>query len=56
MLIIPTTLTKTYKERNVPIQSKMKNQLQKYVQIRWVMETDALFVTLDSYKMSKKEF
>ncbi|WP_338753425.1 site-specific integrase [Bacillus sp. FJAT-52991] len=36
--------TKTYKERIVPIQLKMKNQLQKYIQIRGVMETDAFFV------------
>ncbi|WP_040204307.1 tyrosine-type recombinase/integrase [Neobacillus jeddahensis] len=48
--------TKTYKERIVPIQSKMKNQLQKYIQIRGVMETDALFVTLDGEKMSKRQF
>lgn len=47
--------TKTYKERIVPIQSKMKNQLQKYIQIRGVMETDALFVTLDGEKMSKRQ-
>lgn len=48
--------TKTYKERIVPIQSKMKNQLQKYIQIRGVTETDALFVTLDGEKMSKRQF
>lgn len=48
--------TKTYKERIVPIQAKMKNQLQKYIQIRGVMETDALFVTLDGEKMSKRQF
>jgi integrase/recombinase XerD len=48
--------TKTYKERIVPIQAKMKNQLQKYIQIRGVMETDALFVTLDGGKMSKRQF
>ncbi|TKI25014.1 phage integrase family protein [Bacillus pumilus] len=48
--------TKTYKERIVPIQSKMKTQLQKYIQIRGVMVTDALFVTLDGEKMSKRQF
>ncbi|WP_419159828.1 tyrosine-type recombinase/integrase [Rossellomorea sp. BNER] len=48
--------TKTYKERIVLIQSKMKNQLQKYIQIRGVLETDALFVTLDGEKMSKRQF
>ncbi len=34
--------TKTYKERLVPIQSKMKTQFQKYIQIRGVLETDCL--------------
>ncbi|MGM7724367.1 tyrosine-type recombinase/integrase [Metabacillus sp. Hm71] len=48
--------TKTYKERLVPIQLKMKNQLQKYIQIRGVMETDSLFVTLDGEPMSKRQF
>jgi integrase/recombinase XerD len=48
--------TKTYKERIVPIQAKMKNQLQKYIQIRGVVETDALFATLDGEKMSKRQF
>jgi len=48
--------TKTYKERIVLIQAKMKNQLQKYIQIQGVMETDALFVTLDGEKMSKRQF
>ncbi|MEH7653451.1 tyrosine-type recombinase/integrase [Bacillus safensis] len=48
--------TKTYKERIMPIQSKMKTQLQKYIQIRGVMETDALFVTIDGEKMSKRQF
>ncbi|WP_227939716.1 tyrosine-type recombinase/integrase [Alkalihalobacillus deserti] len=48
--------TKTYKERLVPIQSKMKTQLQKYIQLRGVMETDALFVTLDGKQKSKRQF
>lgn len=34
----------------------MKTQLLKYIQIRGVMETDALFVTLDGEKMSKRQF
>lgn len=48
--------TKTYKERLVPIQEKMKNQLQKYIQLRGIMETDALFVTLGGELMSKRQF
>jgi integrase/recombinase XerD len=48
--------TKGYKERLVPIQSKMKKQLQKYIQIRGVLDTDALFVTLDGKPMSKRQF
>ncbi len=48
--------TKSYKERIVPIQTKMKTQLQKYIQIRGVMETDSLFVTLDGEPMSKRQF
>jgi len=47
---------KTYRERLVPIQEMMKNQLQKYIQIRGIMETNALFVTLDGEPMSKRQF
>lgn len=48
--------TKGYKQRLVPFQSKMKKQLEKYIQIRGVVETDALFVTLDGERMSKRQF
>ncbi|WP_024425353.1 hypothetical protein [Bacillus safensis] len=48
--------TKTYKEWIVPIQSKMKTQLLKYIQIRGVMDTDALFVTYDGEKCLKGNF
>ena len=47
--------TKTYKERFVPIQNKMKQQLQKYLQIRGIAESDALFLTLDNIPMSKRQ-
>lgn len=48
--------TKTYRERLVPIQSKMKQQLQKYLQIRGTTQSDALFLTLDDTLMSKRQF
>ncbi|MGV4321355.1 tyrosine-type recombinase/integrase [Bacillus mojavensis] len=48
--------TKTYKERFVPIQSKMKTQLKKYLQIRGETRCDALFLTLDDTPMSKRQF
>lgn len=48
--------TKTYRERLVPIQNKMKQQLQKYLQIRGIIDTDALFLTLDNTTMSKRQF
>ncbi|WP_346200675.1 tyrosine-type recombinase/integrase [Caldifermentibacillus hisashii] len=48
--------TKTYRERLVPIQNKMKQQLQKYLQIRGTTECDALFLTLDDTPMSKRQF
>jgi integrase/recombinase XerD len=48
--------TKTYRERLVPIQKKMKHQLQKYLQIRGKTESDALFLTLDDTSMSKRQF
>ncbi|MDQ0205227.1 tyrosine-type recombinase/integrase [Alkalicoccobacillus murimartini] len=48
--------TKTYKERLVPIQNKMKTQLQKYIQVRGRLDSDSLFVTLDGKAMSKRQY
>jgi integrase/recombinase XerD len=45
---------KSYRERLVPIQATMKEQLKKYISIRGYVETDALFVTVDNTPISKR--
>jgi integrase/recombinase XerD len=45
---------KTYRERLVPIQSEMKKQLKKYISIRGVVESDALFVTIDETPLLRR--
>lgn len=45
---------KTYRERLVPIQSEMKKQLKKYLSIRGVVESDALFVTVDGTPLLRR--
>jgi integrase/recombinase XerD len=46
---------KSYRERLVPIQSRMKEQLRKYLQIRGNAVTDSLFITLDGTTLSKRQ-
>ncbi len=46
---------KGQRERLVPFQSKMKDQLRKYIAIRGVLETDALFVTIDNTPLTKRQ-
>lgn len=46
---------KGYKERHVPIQTTMKKQLAKYVQLRGQLETDILFVNIDNGPISKRQ-
>lgn len=45
--------TKNHYHRYVPIQSKMKEQLRRYLQLRGACESDALFVTLDGTPMQR---
>lgn len=45
---------KSYRERLVPIQATMKQQLKKYIAIRGYVETDALLVTIDNTPLSKR--
>lgn len=45
---------KSYRERLVPIQKEMKNQLKKYIAIRGYVESDALFVNMDGTALSKR--
>ncbi|WDL92791.1 tyrosine-type recombinase/integrase [Bacillus sp. HNR-4] len=45
---------KTYRERLVPIQREMKQQMKKYIAIRGYIETDALFVTIDGTALTKR--
>jgi integrase/recombinase XerD len=45
---------KTYRERLVPIQREMKNQLKKYVSIRGHLESDALFVTIEGTRLTRR--
>jgi integrase/recombinase XerD len=46
---------KSYKERLVPIQKTMKEQLKRYLAIRGVLETDALFITIDEEPLTKRQ-
>lgn len=46
---------KTYRERLVPIQSRMKEQLRRYLAIRGNVVTDSLFITLDGTPLSKRQ-
>ncbi|MFE8695966.1 tyrosine-type recombinase/integrase [Cytobacillus sp. FJAT-53684] len=45
---------KSYRERLVPIQNDMKQQLKKYIAIRGYVESEGLFVTVDGTKLSKR--
>lgn len=45
---------KTYRERLVPIQNEMKKQLRKYIAIRGVVESDALFVSVDGTPITRR--
>ncbi|MCE7792630.1 tyrosine-type recombinase/integrase [Salipaludibacillus sp. CUR1] len=45
--------TKNHFHRYVPIQSKMKEQLRRYLKIRGTCETEHLFVTLDGKPMTR---
>lgn len=45
---------KSYRERLVPIQKDMKHQLEKYIAIRRYGECDALFITIDGERLSKR--
>lgn len=45
--------TKNHLHRYVPIQSKMKEQLKRYMRIRGTCETERLFVTIDGTAMKR---
>jgi integrase/recombinase XerD len=45
---------KSYRERLVPIQKVMKDQLKKYIAIRGYVESDALFVTVDGTRLTRR--
>lgn len=45
--------TKNHYHRYVPIQTKMKEQLRRYLQLRGTCETEALFVTLEGQEMKR---
>ncbi|TXC89882.1 tyrosine-type recombinase/integrase [Metabacillus litoralis] len=45
---------KSYRERLVPIQTTMKKQLKKYIAIRGYVESEALFVTIDGGRFTKR--
>jgi len=53
--VVRITNTKGGYERFVPIQSRMIDQLKKYVSIRGQIETDYLFVTQDNTPISKRQ-
>jgi integrase/recombinase XerD len=45
---------KTYRERLVPIQKEMINQLRKYIAIRGELGSDAFFVTVDGTRLTRR--
>lgn len=45
---------KSYRERLVPIQNEMKQQLKKYIAIRGYVESEALFVTIDGTRLTRR--
>ncbi|WP_096187948.1 tyrosine-type recombinase/integrase [Evansella halocellulosilytica] len=45
--------TKNHFHRYVPIQSKMKDQLRRYIKLRGICETEYLFVTLEEKAMTR---
>ena len=47
--------TKGYKRRYVPIQKQMKEQLQKYINIRGALDHDYLFVSVDDRPLTKRQ-
>jgi site-specific recombinase XerD len=47
--------TKGYRQRYVPIQKQMKEQLQKYLSIRGVLDHDYLFVSVDDTPLTKRQ-
>ncbi|MBD7965378.1 tyrosine-type recombinase/integrase [Fictibacillus norfolkensis] len=46
---------KGHRERLVPFQARMKDQFKKYIAIRGVIETDALFITIDNTPLTKRQ-
>lgn len=47
--------SKTYRERIVPIQKTMREQLEKYIAIRGIVESTSLFVTIDGTSLTKRQ-
>ncbi|EKN67073.1 site-specific integrase/recombinase [Neobacillus bataviensis LMG 21833] len=45
---------KSYRERLVPIQKEMKNQLKRYLSIRGKVENESLFISIDETPISKR--
>jgi integrase/recombinase XerD len=45
---------KSYRERLVPFQKDMKQQLKKYIAIRGFVESEAIFVTVDGTRLTKR--
>jgi integrase/recombinase XerD len=46
---------KGYKQRTVPIQSVMRQQLRKFITLCGELDTDILFVTIDNNPMSRRQ-
>ncbi|PYZ99099.1 recombinase XerD [Alteribacter lacisalsi] len=45
---------KSYRERLVPIQKVMKQQLKKYIAVRGAVSTDSLFITIDGTPLTRR--
>ena len=46
---------KNFKQRNLPIQNKTKQQLNRYMQLRGELETEALLVTIDNTPLTTRQ-
>lgn len=47
--------TKGYKQRFVPIQKEMQNQLKKYLHLRGILEHDFLWINIDNQPLAKHQ-
>ncbi|WP_317450921.1 hypothetical protein [Alkalibacillus aidingensis] len=47
--------TKGYSDRYVPFQDRIKDQLEKYLKLRGVVNCNYLFITLENEQLAKRQ-